>query len=62
MALAVSPWISRGLVDHTPCTQVSLLRTIEMILKLPALSQFDENATSLSGIFTEAADFGPLRV
>ncbi len=59
VALAASPWIKRGLVDHTAYTQVSLVRTIELIFHLPALSQFDEDATPLGNIFTTSPDLSP---
>lgn len=57
VALAISPYIQRGFVDHTQYTQVSLVRTIELILGLPNLSQYDEAATPLDD-FTRQPNFG----
>ncbi len=57
IALAVSPYIKRHLVDHMQYTQVSLIRTIELILGLPTLTQHDEAATPLDNAFTGEADF-----
>jgi hypothetical protein len=52
IALAISPYIKRHFVDHTQYTQVSLVRTIELILGLPILTQYDEAATALENDFT----------
>jgi len=41
VALAVSPFTRRGMVDSTFYNHPSLLKTIELILGLPALSIFD---------------------
>jgi len=57
VALAISPYIKRQFVDHTQYTQVSLVRTIELILNLPFLSQYDEVATSLENDFTGQPNF-----
>jgi YVTN family beta-propeller protein len=59
VALAISPYIKRHFVDHTQYTQVSLVRTIELILGLPFLTQFDEVATTLENDFTTEPDFSP---
>ncbi len=45
--LAISPYTKRGLVDHTHYTTSSILRTIELLLGLPPMSQFDAGATPL---------------
>jgi DNA-binding beta-propeller fold protein YncE len=42
--LVISPWTNRGMVDSTPYTTSSFLRTMGMILGLPALSSYDANA------------------
>jgi len=57
VALGISPYIKRHYVDHTQYTQVSLVRTIELILGLPFLSQYDEVATSLESDFTAEPDW-----
>ncbi|HMD48291.1 MAG TPA: alkaline phosphatase family protein, partial [Bryobacteraceae bacterium] len=59
VALAISPYIKRHFVDHTQYTQVSLVRTIELMLGLPVLSQYDEAATSLEADFTREPNFNP---
>jgi hypothetical protein len=38
-------FVKTGYVDHTPYTTSSFLRTIELILGLPPMSQYDASAT-----------------
>lgn len=59
VALAISPYIRRHFVDHTQYTQVSLVRTIELMLGLPTLTQYDEAATWLENAFTGEPNFEP---
>jgi YVTN family beta-propeller protein len=40
-------YVKQGFVDHTAYTTASLLRTIELILGLPPMSQYDAAATPL---------------
>jgi YVTN family beta-propeller protein len=40
-------YVKKGFVDHTAYTTTSLLRTIELILGLPPMSQYDAPATPL---------------
>ena len=40
-------FVKQGFVDHTPYTTASFLRTIELILGLPPMSQYDAAATPL---------------
>ncbi|TDH28647.1 hypothetical protein EXU57_00790 [Segetibacter sp. 3557_3] len=40
-------FVKRGMVDHTPYTTSSMLRTIELILGLPPMSQYDAAATPM---------------
>ena len=44
--------IKRNLIDHTPYTTSSVLRTIELILGLPPMSQYDAAATPMWRCFT----------
>ncbi len=60
VALAVSPYTRRGgKVDSTFYSTVSLLRTMELILGLPPMSQYDAAATPLYAAFTDKPDFTP---
>ncbi|HEV2984281.1 MAG TPA: SMP-30/gluconolactonase/LRE family protein [Vicinamibacterales bacterium] len=50
--LLASPFARRSFVDHTFYTTSGVLRTIELILGLPPMSQFDAAATPLYNAFT----------
>ncbi|MBC8104461.1 MAG: beta-propeller fold lactonase family protein, partial [Cytophagales bacterium] len=51
VALVISPYTRRGHVDSTFYSTCSLLRTMELILGLPPMSQFDAAATPLYASF-----------
>lgn len=50
------PYVKRNFVDHTPYTTSGVLRTIELILGLPPMSQYDAAATSMWRSFTSIPD------
>jgi YVTN family beta-propeller protein len=54
-ALAVSSYVTRGIVDHTQYSTSGVLRTIELVFGLPPMSQFDASATPL-GVFAQTPD------
>ncbi len=56
VALVVSPYSRRGIVDHTHYTTSSFVRTIELILGLPPMTEFDDHATPLYRCFTDTPD------
>lgn len=56
-AYIVSPYVKRHFVDHTPYTTTGLLRTIELVLGLPPMSQYDAAATPLWRSFSKTPDF-----
>jgi hypothetical protein len=47
---------------HTDYNQTSLIRTIELMLGLPPMNQFDATATPMFDCFTEQPDFAPFTV
>ncbi|MEO8823320.1 MAG: bifunctional YncE family protein/alkaline phosphatase family protein [Ginsengibacter sp.] len=51
------PHVKRNFVDHTSYTTSGILRTIELILDIPPMSQYDAAATPLWRCFTSNADF-----
>jgi hypothetical protein len=51
--------VRRKLVDHTPYSTSSVLRTIELILGLPPMSQYDAAATPMWRCFMPAANPAP---
>jgi YVTN family beta-propeller protein len=59
VALAISPYIKRHSVDSTMYSTSSMLRTIELILGLEPMSQFDAAAQPMFQSFTSAPDFAP---
>jgi hypothetical protein len=60
-SLVISPYTSRSYpcVDHTLYDTAAMLRTIELILGLSPLSQYDANAMPMWRAFTSAPDPGP---
>ncbi len=61
-ALVLSPFARRHAVDSTLYTTSGTLRTMELILGLPPLSQYDAAATPMYGAFQAVADAMPYRV
>ncbi len=62
-AFVAGPFVKRKFVDHTMYSTSSLLRTIELILGLPPMSQYDAAATPMWRCFTstpENKSFGAL--
>ncbi len=53
VGLVISPYVRRG-ADHTMYTTASFVRTMELCLGLPPMTQFDKNATPLYNSFTPA--------
>ncbi len=47
-AFIISPWIKQGSVDHHFCNTDSLLKTMEFLLGLPAMSQYDALALPIT--------------
>ncbi|MBU6325009.1 MAG: hypothetical protein KJS92_05925, partial [Bacteroidetes bacterium] len=60
-AYVVGPYVKRNFVDHTPYTTSSMLRTIELILGIPPMSQYDAGATPMWRCFTDTANFQPFK-
>ena len=54
--LVISPFIKKRSVNHTLYTTASVLRTIEFILGLPPMSQYDASAPPMFNAFTTLAD------
>lgn len=58
-AFCISPYTKRGEVISTQYNQNSILRTIELILGLSPMSQFDLLATPMTDCFTDSPEFTP---
>jgi len=57
--LVISPYIRRGTLDSTMYSTASMLRTMELILGLKPLTQYDASATPMFESFTDKADLTP---
>jgi len=61
--LVISPYCKRGVVDSTLYSTASMVRTMELILGLPPLTQYDAAATPMFNCFSTNAQayvFSPL--
>ncbi|MCC7507088.1 MAG: bifunctional YncE family protein/alkaline phosphatase family protein [Saprospiraceae bacterium] len=61
IAFVASPYTRRNYVDHTLYSTNSMLRTIELILGMPPMSQHDAAATPMWRCFTSKPDFRPYK-
>jgi DNA-binding beta-propeller fold protein YncE len=55
-AYVAGPHVKRGFVDHTMYSTSGMLRTMELILGLPPMSQYDAAATPMFRSFTAKPD------
>jgi len=56
-AYVIGPYVKRNFVDHTMYSTSGLLRTMELILGLPPMSQYDAAAMPLFRSFSASPDF-----
>ena len=61
-AYVAGPYVKRNFVDHTPYTTSGILRTIELILGVAPMSQYDAAATPLWRSFTATPNLSPYTV
>jgi hypothetical protein len=59
VALVISPWTRRGFVDSELYSTSSMVRTMELILDLPPMSQYDSSATPMFNSFSATPDPSP---
>ena len=59
VGLVISPYAKRGVVDSTLYTTASMIRTMELILGLPPLTQYDAGATPMFACFRKTAKVTP---
>ena len=50
-ALVISPWARRGFIFHETAEFSSVLRLIERLFRLPALTERDRQANDMLGTF-----------
>lgn len=53
--LVVSPYVKRGFVDHTMYSTCSMLRTMELLLGLPPMTQYDAAAQPMFATFMKSS-------
>ncbi len=58
-AYVLSPYVRRAFVDHTMYSSVSILHTMEQILGLPPMTQYDGVATPMWSLFQAQPDMTP---
>ena len=58
-AYVVGPYVKRKFIDHTMYSTSGMLRTIELILGMPPMTQYDAAATPLWRCFTDQPDYTP---
>ncbi len=56
VGLVISPWCKQHVVDSTAYTTASMVRTIELILGLPPMTQYDAGATPMFGCFGKVSN------
>jgi YVTN family beta-propeller protein len=61
IAFVASPYTKRGYVDSTMYTTSGMLRTMELIIGIPPMSQYDAAATPMFNSFTDKADLTPFK-
>ncbi|HEY2588292.1 MAG TPA: bifunctional YncE family protein/alkaline phosphatase family protein [Tepidisphaeraceae bacterium] len=59
VGLVLSPYCKRGAVDSTLYTTASMVRTMELILGLPPMTQYDAGATPMFNCFGKEAASTP---
>jgi hypothetical protein len=57
--LAISPWVKKQYVSKSHTSLGSVFKTVNLILGLPPLNQYDAAATDLRDMFTGKPDFTP---
>ena len=59
IGLAISPYTKRGSVDSTMYQTCSMIHTMELILGIPPMTQYDAAAKPMFNCFTNTPDFSP---
>ncbi len=59
VAFCISPYTRRGTVVSQPYNHTSFVRTIGLVLGLPAMNRFDRTATPLAACFSSDPDLRP---
>lgn len=60
-ALVISPYAKRRHVEHTMYSTSAMLRTMELILGMPPMSQYDAGARPMFALFTNTPNVTPYK-
>ena len=60
--LVISPYVKRGIVDSTQYSTSSMVRSMELLLGLPPMSQYDAAAIPMYASFGATTDLAPYTV
>ena len=60
-AYVAGGYVKRGFVDHTPYSTSSMLRTMELILGLPPMTQYDASAVPMWKSFSKTPNLKPFQ-
>ena len=60
--LAIGPWVKKEYVSKTHTSLASIFKTVNLILGLPPLNQYDAAATDLRDMFTGTPDFSAVHL
>ncbi len=61
VGMVISPYTKRGEVISTYYSQINMMRTMENILGIPPMNQFDAAAEPMADCFTDTPDFSPYK-
>jgi hypothetical protein len=59
VGLVISPYTKHGVVDSNFYTIINMVRTMEQIIGLPPMNQFDQAADPMFSVFTAKPDLTP---
>jgi YVTN family beta-propeller protein len=59
VAMVISPYTRRNVVDSTNFNQTGMVRTIELVLGLPPMNQIDASATPMTSCITNKPNLTP---
>ncbi len=62
VGLVISPYVRRRSIDHTFYTTSSFLRSMELLLGLPPMTQYDAGATPLFNCLGDRPDLAPYKL
>ena len=57
--LATSPWVKHEYLSKTHTSLASIFKTVDLVLGIPPLNQYDAAATDLRDMFTSTPDYTP---